>query len=90
MQHSTRIDIDPAHHITVDWTVTGYNVEREQWQVNARCRLWRSTPLRSGVKLAVKPLTPEVDIDASGRSLEHVLAQLMREAHARCLVALGI
>lgn len=88
-QHTTRVDIDAEHHVSVDWAICGYNVAREQWEVSARCRMWRSTELSSGVQLAVRPLTPMVDIDVSGPNLEQVLSHLMREAHDRCLAALG-
>lgn len=88
-QHTTRVNVDRDHHVIVDWTISGYDIARESWLVSARCRLWRNTELHSGVSLAVRPMTPLVDIDAEGPSLEHVLAHVMREAHDRCLAALA-
>jgi hypothetical protein len=88
MQHTTRVDIDAQHHVTVDWAVSYFSVARNHWHVHARCVMWRSVVLQSGVNVAVKRLTPEVDIDVEGPSLEQTLAHLMHEAHARCLAAL--
>lgn len=86
--HTTRIDVDAERHVTVDWAIHGYYLEGRQWIVGARCRAWRSTELRSGVHLAVRPLTPVVDVEVSGPVLEQVLATLMQEAYTRCLAAL--
>lgn len=89
MQHSTRLDVDERHHVTVDWAVTGYLVRECRWQVAARAQLWHTVPLTSGFNLATQPRTRPVELQAEGATLEQTLAQLMLDAYELCLQALA-
>lgn len=90
LQHSTRIDLDADAHITVDWSVSRYDIESKRWHVDAQARVWRNTQLRSGVHVAVRALSPPVTLEVDGDSLEAVLAHLMAMAHEGCLAALDL